>query len=1182
MGGLLNRLPTGRSQSFSMTEEQNTTPPTESNAAAVPLAPMSTSPALLREDQILNAGRLLQVVDSPIATKRSFLERKGLTAEEIDEAFKRAPASAPAATVSTATPTGLITYQAQPSQPAASAMTPAPASSVSPQHVPQHVQQAEPLRWTQVVLGVGAVAASLYALKALLVPYAQDMYQAWHARARAQREAEAAQQAALLEAVQAMKACQEEVKSCSQAMVQLAQSMKEQAAQQAAARALEWGKTNTASSTELLRELSDIKALLSLRQGQLGQQGQGSTTTTAAPTTYPAHLPHSNGQPKGVAMAPLRPATAAGGALSVQRPGQATGYFHSASPDPGASKWGVAAGGQGEGGGQGQVMDQVQVPAPPGGWLGGYPAAAPPLAAWPQDQAQGSGSRAGGEEGDEPALSAGPAGAVDKAPYPPSFVEVMEMVARGQTPANVRTDIIDTPPDPSRALPPSSLAPQPKPWEAKSRSASRPFTPSYTTPYSPSSTTSAPTPAEPPALSDSTPSPRQLAGVQAEQQQPRAAGASGHYGAPAQGQGEAGVTFADGFNGVGSTAHTAKHLNPTAQPYAPPWAHTSAEVPSMHGMNGTANGEAHAAASTRLEFAVVPDPGTTFHAPSYPRAAAAPAPAAPVASDAGLLEPMVAGAAVGLPLPSMASQPSPPSAVLQSVSTGTWRPPPPPLPTLQHRATPTPDTQDPHPPAEARGWTQQHKKKTVSVLDVYNQLKQSNAVRDTPAQPSPAQPSPAQPSPAQPSPAQPSPAQPSPAQPSPAQPSPAQPSPAQPSPAQPSPAQPSPAQPSPAQPSPAQPSPAQPSPAQPSPAQPSPAQPSPAQPSPAQPSPAQPSPAQPSPAQPSPAQPSPAQPSPAQPSPAQPSPAQPSPAQPSPAQPSPAQPSPAQPSPAQPSPAQPSPAQPSPAQPSPAQPSPAQPSPAQPSPAQPSPAQPSPAQPSPAQPSPAQPSPAQPSPAQPSPAQPSPAQPSPAQPSPAQPSPAQPSPAQPSPAQPSPAQPSPAQPSPAQPSPAQPSPAQPSPAQPSPAQPSPAQPSPAQPSPAQPSPAQPSPAQPSPAQPSQPALPTETLQQPTQPEQPSFTPIASIEARQPFWKLQAAPQFPILAKAAQRLLSAHASTAAAERNWSMWGHTYHNALRNNFSVEAAKREVYLKANVPTTDSDDDTPTVQDTLIDIMN
>ncbi|KAL6754520.1 peroxisomal membrane anchor protein conserved region-domain-containing protein [Haematococcus lacustris] len=169
-----------------MIEEQNTTPPTESNAAAVPLAPVSTSPALLREDQVLNAVSFLthpKVVDSPIATKRSFLERKGLTAEEIDEAFKRAPAPAPAATVSAATPTGLITYQAQPSQPAASAMTPAPASSVSPQHVPQHVQQAEPLRWTQVTgrvaCGSEGSCGSLQALQALPhqppLPYSSEL-----------------------------------------------------------------------------------------------------------------------------------------------------------------------------------------------------------------------------------------------------------------------------------------------------------------------------------------------------------------------------------------------------------------------------------------------------------------------------------------------------------------------------------------------------------------------------------------------------------------------------------------------------------------------------------------------------------------------------------------------------------------------------------------------------------------------------------------------------------------------------------------------------------------------------------------------------------------------------------------------------------------------------------------------
>ncbi|KAJ9534149.1 hypothetical protein QJQ45_002150 [Haematococcus lacustris] len=207
----------------------------------------------------------------------------------------------------------------------------------------------------------------------------------------------------------------------------------------------------------------------------------------------------------------------------------------------------------------------------------------------------------------------------------------------------------------------------------------------------------------------------------------------------------------------------------------------------------------------------------------------------------------------------------------------------------------------------------------------------------------------------------------------------------------------------------------------------------------------------------------------------------------------------------------------------------------------------------------------QPSPAQPSPAQPSPAQPSPAQPSPAQPSPAQPSPAQPSPAQPSPAQPSPAQPSPAQPSPAQPSPAQPSPAQPSPAQPSPAQPSPAQPSPAQPSPAQPSPAQPSPAQPFHPL--------------PLASPPTPCTCTSWWRKLDAVIRLvrPI-SNAIHRL---EGDKPYLSQN-AMWGHTYHNALRNNFSVEAAKHEAYLKANVPTTDSDDDTPAVQDTLINIMN
>jgi len=50
----------------------------------------------IREDQIQNAIKFLshpRVRGSPVIHRRSFLERKGLTKEEIDEAFRRVPVS---------------------------------------------------------------------------------------------------------------------------------------------------------------------------------------------------------------------------------------------------------------------------------------------------------------------------------------------------------------------------------------------------------------------------------------------------------------------------------------------------------------------------------------------------------------------------------------------------------------------------------------------------------------------------------------------------------------------------------------------------------------------------------------------------------------------------------------------------------------------------------------------------------------------------------------------------------------------------------------------------------------------------------------------------------------------------------------------------------------------------------
>lgn len=50
----------------------------------------------MREEQVQNAVKFLshpKVRGSPVIYRRSFLEKKGLTKEEIDEAFQRVPVS---------------------------------------------------------------------------------------------------------------------------------------------------------------------------------------------------------------------------------------------------------------------------------------------------------------------------------------------------------------------------------------------------------------------------------------------------------------------------------------------------------------------------------------------------------------------------------------------------------------------------------------------------------------------------------------------------------------------------------------------------------------------------------------------------------------------------------------------------------------------------------------------------------------------------------------------------------------------------------------------------------------------------------------------------------------------------------------------------------------------------------
>lgn len=59
--------------------------------------------------------------------------------------------------------------------------------------------------------------------------------------------------------------------------------------------------------------------------------------------------------------------------------------------------------------------------------------------------------------------------------------------------------------------------------------------------------------------------------------------------------------------------------------------------------------------------------------------------------------------------------------------------------------------------------------------------------------------------------------------------------------------------------------------------------------------------------------------------------------------------------------------------------------------------------------------------------------------------------------------------------------------------------------------------------------------------------VKSVSQRMRFWPA-ASPIAPNVSKAAMKLMSMHASTAAAERNWHMFSGLYRNALRANLKV----------------------------------
>ena len=74
--------------------------------------------------------------------------------------------------------------------------------------------------------------------------------------------------------------------------------------------------------------------------------------------------------------------------------------------------------------------------------------------------------------------------------------------------------------------------------------------------------------------------------------------------------------------------------------------------------------------------------------------------------------------------------------------------------------------------------------------------------------------------------------------------------------------------------------------------------------------------------------------------------------------------------------------------------------------------------------------------------------------------------------------------------------------------------------------------------------------------------LSAIDKRRGWWIAMSRDTehaYPLLAKAARILLSAHATTAAAERNWSMWGRHFTSG-RSSMKVATAQRLIYVSSN----------------------
>ncbi|XP_015882589.3 peroxisomal membrane protein PEX14 isoform X1 [Ziziphus jujuba] len=117
----------------------------------------------IREEQVQNAVKFLshpKVRGSPVIYRRSFLEKKGLTKEEIDEAFRLVPDPPPSAQAAAVNQDGQVKTSSS-IQPQTSIQNPQPAAAAPTNAITPVASLTWPrFHWSHAILAVGLLAVS--------------------------------------------------------------------------------------------------------------------------------------------------------------------------------------------------------------------------------------------------------------------------------------------------------------------------------------------------------------------------------------------------------------------------------------------------------------------------------------------------------------------------------------------------------------------------------------------------------------------------------------------------------------------------------------------------------------------------------------------------------------------------------------------------------------------------------------------------------------------------------------------------------------------------------------------------------------------------------------------------------------------------------------------------------------